>query len=375
MEEKLRSKIEQFTISSLDKKLKDILTRLEIKNDVLWIEYQRDGISNEAKKSLESSLLDHLKDDFDKNKIYLLSKSKQAEVKKQKEAPVKQDKAQLKVGHSQPAPKKRVPGVKNIVAIGSGKGGVGKSTFTVNLAASLVSEGKRVGVIDADVYGPSLPTMFNKKDEKPQSNGDKKILPVESHGIKFMSFGLFIGENEPVIWRGPMLGGVINQFLFDVDWGELDYLLIDLPPGTGDVQLSLIQATEVDAAMIISTPQDIALLDSIKAFEMFNKLNIAKIAMVENMSFFVCGNCGEEHHIFGHAGLEKRSTDLKVPFLGKIPLEQDVREGADRGMPLMSDEKNSEKRSWKAYKEVTIEFESLFSTDKKKPGFFKRLFS
>ena len=375
MEEKLKSKIEQFTVSSLDKKLKEILTRLEIKNDVLWIEYQRDGISNEGKKDFESSLLDHLKDDFDKNKIYLLSKSKQVEGAKKKEASAKQDKAQLKVGHSQPAPKKRVPGVKNIVAIGSGKGGVGKSTFTVNLAASLVSEGKKVGVIDADVYGPSLPTMFNKKDEKPQSNGDKKILPVESHGIKFMSFGLFIGENEPVIWRGPMLGGVINQFLFDVDWGELDYLLIDLPPGTGDVQLSLIQATEVDAAMIISTPQDVALLDSIKAFEMFNKLNIAKIAMVENMSFFICGNCGEEHHIFGHAGLEKRSIDLKVPFLGKIPLEQDVREGADRGIPLMSEERNSEKRSWKAYKEVTAEFDNLFSTDKKKPGFFKRLFS
>lgn len=246
--------------------------------------------------------------------------------------------AQIKAGHGTVGNKRPVPGVGKIIAIGSGKGGVGKSTFTANLALALRRQGHSVGIIDADIYGPSLPMIFGKRDEKPRSNAERKIIPVDAHGIRFMSFGFFINESDPVIWRGPMLGGVLNQFLFDVDWTGTDYLLIDLPPGTGDIQLSMIQNAHVDGCIIISTPQDVALLDAKKGLEMFRKMNLPIIGMVENMSAFICDGCGKTHHIFGKGGVEEAVKQLNTKLIGSIPLEISLRAGSDEGVPYMSNE-------------------------------------
>src|SRR5690606_7975108 len=211
------------------------------------IEYQRDGISATQKREIEDQILKMLAEHIAPEKVIVKTVSQMDPPKTNTAAPA----AQLKTGHGPAgAQKKRVPKVGKILAVASGKGGVGKSTVSVNLALTLNRLGHKVGLLDADVYGPSIPMLLGKRDAKPRANEDKKIQPEEAHGLKFMSFGLFIKEEDPVIWRGPMLGGVLNQFLFDVDWGELDYLIIDLPPGTGDMQLSMVQATEVDGAIV-----------------------------------------------------------------------------------------------------------------------------
>lgn len=346
---------------------------VEEKDEQIWVSYKRDGISSQNKKIIEESIKTALSS-FDRKKIFVMTTS-------QEEKPATQEKkvkpAGLSVGHSKPAPQRVVNGVEKIIAIGSGKGGVGKSTFTINLACSLAKEGYKVGVLDADIYGPSLPKLLGKEEEQASSNSDKKIIPVEAHGIKFISFGLFINHEDAVIWRGPMLGGVISQFLFDVDWSGLDYLFIDLPPGTGDVQLSLIQATQLDGAINISTPQDVALLDSVRGYEMFKKLNIEKLCFVENMSHFICDGCGKEHSIFGNGGVEQRAKELGVQFLGQIPLETSVRECSDNGRPFMSQDQFSKRSVWKSYKEVSKNFLEYFPLDgdKKKKGLLNRIFS
>lgn len=261
-----------------------------LEDDRVYIKYRRDGITPEQKRVVEEQILAKLSKYYDTAKVTIATISDQ----KPAAQTASQGQAELKVGHGTVGNKKRINGVKSLIAVASGKGGVGKSTFSVNLACSLVNEGKKVGLIDADIYGPSIPMLLNKRNEKPMANDNKKIIPVESYGIHFMSFGLFINENEPVIWRGPMLGGVLNQFLFDVDWGDLDVLIIDLPPGTGDMQLSMIQNVVVDGAIIISTPQDVALLDAVKGLEMFRKLAIPVVGVVENMSYFICDGCDKK---------------------------------------------------------------------------------
>jgi ATP-binding protein involved in chromosome partitioning len=351
----------------------------------LVAEYNRDGISPAEKRVIEGEVAKSLSDLVGIDNIMLKTTSNQSQdvfkaLDKQSAASAPTaaatQPAQIKAGHGTIDKKKAVPGVEKIIAIGSGKGGVGKSTFTANLALTLAKQGKKVGVIDADIYGPSLPMIFGKRDEKPRSNSEKKIIPVEAFGIKFMSFGFFINEGDPVIWRGPMLGGVLNQFLFDVDWTGVDYLLIDLPPGTGDIQLSMIQNAHVDAAIIISTPQDIALLDAKKGAEMFKKLNLPLIGMVENMSSFICSTCGTEHHIFGEGGVAKAVEQLEIPFLGKIPLEIELRTGSDNGTPYMSQEKFSERPVWKAFESVGQKVNDFFqppTTEQAKSGFFSKI--
>ncbi len=335
----------------------------------LIAEYMRDGISPNEKRVIEHKIAESLSDLISADKIMIKTVSTQSQdvfkaLDHQKSnstpAPATEP-AQIKAGHGTIDKKKPVPGVGKIIAIGSGKGGVGKSTFTANLALTLAKSGKKVGVIDADIYGPSLPMIFGKRDEKPRSNADKKIIPVESFGIKFMSFGFFINEQDPVIWRGPMLGGVLNQFLFDVDWTGLDYLLIDLPPGTGDIQLSMIQNAHVDGAIVISTPQDIALLDAKKGAEMFKKLNLPIIGMVENMSSFVCHQCGTEHFIFGEGGVKNAVELMGLNFLGKIPLEIELRSGSDKGEPYMSQEKFNDRPVWNAFLTVAEQVENFFN--------------
>ena len=228
-----------------------------------------------------------------------------------------------------------IPRVKNVIAVASGKGGVGKSTTSVNVALALADTGARVGLLDGDIYGPNIPLMMGLKN-KPQLHADGgKIVPTRSYGIKLMSIGFFTDDENPVIWRGPMVHGAIRQFLGDVDWGELDYLVIDLPPGTGDAPLSLSQLIPLSGVVIVTTPQDVALQDVAKGMAMFQRLEVPVLGVVENMSYFVCPNCSERHEIFGQGGGERIARHFGVPFLGKVPLQPKVREGGDQGRPVV----------------------------------------
>lgn len=370
MKEKVLEKINEIInpTSGLSLVSENRIKNIQVDNGILTLEYSRDGISPADKRIIEDQLRSvFLNEIYEIKDIYIKTVSEKSQdvfksLDKTPTQPIKEDKpAQLKVGHGTVGNKKNVPGVKRVIAIGSGKGGVGKSTFTANLAIALSRQGFKVGVIDADIYGPSMPMIFGKRNEKPRSNSEKKIIPVETYGINLMSFGFFINENDPVIWRGPMLGGVINQFLFDVDWNGVDYLLIDLPPGTGDIQLSMIQNANVDGAIIISTPQDIALLDAKKGFEMFRKLNLPIIGMVENMSSFVCNHCGTEHFIFGDSGVAKASGDLEANLIGKIPLELELRVGSDNGVPYMSQDRYRDRPVWSAFEAAAKNVDIFFN--------------
>jgi len=227
-----------------------------------------------------------------------------------------------------------LPGVKNIIAIASGKGGVGKSTTAVNFALALVAEGAKVGILDADIHGPSIPMMLGLQG-KPESPDGKNIEPKSSHGLQAMSIGLFLGEDTPTIWRGPMTTQYLQQLLTTTLWHDLDYLVIDLPPGTGDIQLTLAQRVPVSAAIIVTTPQDIALLDAKKALKMFEKVEVPVLGIVENMAVHVCSNCGHAEHVFGAGGGEKMAAQYGVPLLGSLPLDIGIREQADSGTPTV----------------------------------------
>jgi ATP-binding protein involved in chromosome partitioning len=233
----------------------------------------------------------------------------------------------------------RFAGIKNIVAIASGKGGVGKSTMSVNLAVALAQTGARIGLMDADIYGPNIPLMMGLAS-KPKTDG-KKIIPPENFGIKVISMGFLVPEDQAVIWRGPMLHGAIQQFLGDVAWGELDYLLVDLPPGTGDVQLSLSQTVPMTGAVMVTTPQAVSLQDVRKGIAMFQKVRVPILGLIENMSFFICPHCADRTDIFSHGGGRRTADSLGIPFLGELPLDPKVREGSDAGKPLVAAEPGS----------------------------------
>ncbi|MGJ8602831.1 MAG: Mrp/NBP35 family ATP-binding protein [Marivita sp.] len=228
----------------------------------------------------------------------------------------------------------RIPGVDRIVAIASGKGGVGKSTVSANLACALAAEGRRVGLLDADVYGPSQPRMLGVSG-RPASPDGKTILPMRNFGVTMMSMGLMVNEGQAVVWRGPMLMGALQQMMMQVQWGALDVLLVDLPPGTGDVQMTLSQKAHVDGAVVVSTPQDVALMDARKGIDMFNQMNVPIIGLIENMSTHICSNCGHEEHIFGHGGVAAEAAKIGVPLLAEIPLHLDIRKAADGGAPIV----------------------------------------
>jgi ATP-binding protein involved in chromosome partitioning len=230
--------------------------------------------------------------------------------------------------------KASVPGVRSIVAVASGKGGVGKSTVAVNLALGLAAQGLKVGILDADVYGPSQPRMMGLKG-RPQARDTQVMIPLENYGVKCMSIGFLVPEDTPMIWRGPMVTGAFRQMLFQVEWGELDVLVIDLPPGTGDIQLSMTQDVAVTGAVIVSTPQDIALLDARKGLNMFRKVEVPVLGIVENMSYFSCPNCGHVSHIFAHGGAKAEAQKLGTDFLGEVPLHIAIRETSDGGHPVV----------------------------------------
>nr|WP_319637292.1 Mrp/NBP35 family ATP-binding protein [Kangsaoukella pontilimi] len=234
----------------------------------------------------------------------------------------------------------KLPGVSHVVAISSGKGGVGKSTVSSNLAVALAGRGLRVGLLDADVYGPSQPRMLGISG-RPSAAGNT-ILPLRNHGVTVMSLGLMVEEDEALVWRGPMLMGALQQMLAQVQWGTLDVLLVDLPPGTGDVQMTLCQKTDVAGAVVVSTPQDIALIDARKGIDMFRRMGTPILGLVENMSSFVCDGCGKEHHPFGHGGARADAERLGVPFLGEIPLHLGIRMASDGGAPIVAQKPDSE---------------------------------
>ncbi|PIO47116.1 MAG: iron-sulfur cluster carrier protein ApbC [[Chlorobium] sp. 445] len=223
--------------------------------------------------------------------------------------------------------------VKNLIAVASGKGGVGKSTVAVNLSVALAKTGAKVGLIDADIYGPSIPTMFGLKNEKPAILG-KTIVPIEKYGVKLMSIGFLVDQKTAVVWRGPMVSSALRQFMTDVEWNELDYLLFDLPPGTGDIQLTLVQAAPLTGAVVVTTPQDVALADVVKAVAMFEQVKVPVLGVLENMSYYALPD-GSKEYIFGQGGGARLAAEHNLPFLGEIPLSKDVREGGDEGVPIV----------------------------------------
>jgi ATP-binding protein involved in chromosome partitioning len=238
---------------------------------------------------------------------------------------------------------RRVPDVGRLVAVASGKGGVGKSTVAANLAVALAGHGRSVGLLDADIYGPSMPTMFGiGESERPASDAQNKLTPLERHGVKLMSMGFFVAEGAPLIWRGPMLTKALTQFLYDVQWGALDYLVVDLPPGTGDVQMTLTMQTALDGGVIVTTPQEVALADVERGVRMFQQAGAPIVGLVENMSYHVCSGCKEKRYLFGQGGGRRMAETYDIPFLGEIPLVRSVREAGDEGAPVVVREPGSE---------------------------------
>ena len=252
-----------------------------------------------------------------------------------------------------------VKGVKKIIAVASGKGGVGKSTTAVNLAMALAAKGKKVALFDADIYGPSIPTMLGYEGAAPISYDGKTFEAFEFQNIKSMSIGTLIDRNTPLIWRGAKACGAIEQLLTEVNWGEIDIMVIDMPPGTGDIQITLSQRLDLDGAVIVSTPQDIALIDAIKGVNMFKRVNVPILGIIENMSYYICPHCGARDNIFGHAGAQETAAELGVPFLGEIPLHIDIRTYADTGRPIVTAAPESPHA--KAYLEIADEIISELS--------------
>ncbi len=235
-----------------------------------------------------------------------------------------------------------IPGVDHIIAVASGKGGVGKSTTAINLALALSSMGLKVGILDADIYGPSLPKLLGLKQEpQPDPENPDKLMALEAYGLKAMSIGFVVDEATPVIWRGPMVMSALQQMMHEITWGDLDVMVVDMPPGTGDAQLTMAQQVPLSGAVIVSTPQDLALIDARKGLNMFKRVNVPILGIVENMSYFICPSCDTRHEIFGHGGARQEAEKMGVPFLGEIPLDPDLRERSDSGRPIVATEPDS----------------------------------
>jgi len=255
-----------------------------------------------------------------------------------------------------------IPGIKNVIAVASGKGGVGKSTTSVNLALALSAEGASVGILDADIYGPSQPRMLGV-NQRPESPDGKTLEPIRSYDVQAMSIGFLVDEETPMIWRGPMVTQALNQLINDTNWTDLDYLIIDLPPGTGDIQLTLAQRIPVSGSVIVTTPQDIALLDARKALKMFEKVEVPVLGVIENMSIHICSNCGHEEHIFGQGGGANMSEEYDVDLLGALPLDMSIRQGTDEGKPSVV--ADPEGRVAQIYREIARRIAGKMSTQAK----------
>lgn len=360
---------------------------LEVDGDVHRVSWFRDGLDLAAKKKVEDAFYRTLGErGVGEDDVVVMSRSrspKGAPAPAAAPPPAPSDSpppgggpppggASLKTGHGPPVKeRRRVPGVGRLLAVASGKGGVGKSTVAVNLACALAARGRRVGLVDADIHGPSLPMMLGRRDGRPGADGKGRILPLEAHGVSFVSFGSFVPEKDPVIWRGPMLGGVLRQFLFDVDWGGRDVLLVDLPPGTGDVPLSLSQLAELDGAVVVTTPQEVALSDAVKGLGMLRQVGVEVLGIVENMSHFTCGSCGGRSHPFGRGGGERAARELGTAFLGGLPLEDGLAARADGGVPHMADPSLEGDGTWRAYVDIAEKVDRMVFKER---GLLGRLF-
>ena len=297
------------------------IKNFEIKENSLNLDLSLSIPQNVANEELKSKIIKAIKEDFSdlsSIKLNILAKI---------------------TSHTDKRKDALLPGVKNTIAVASGKGGVGKSTVAVNLAVALAKDGANVGLIDADIYGPSIPLMLGVKDKPQVYQKDGKVImqPLENYGIKMISIGFLVDDEAPVIWRGPMASGAVKQFMSDVNWDELDYLVFDMPPGTGDIQLTLVQTIPLTGAVIVTTPQEVSLVDARKALKMFNRVNVPVAGVVENMSYFIAPDTGKKYDIFGLGGGEKLSKDLQVPFLGEIPIDPRIRIGGDKGIPIVFD--------------------------------------
>ncbi len=264
-----------------------------------------------------------------------------------------------------------LPGVKNIIAVASGKGGVGKSTTAVNLALALKQSGASVGILDADIYGPSLPTLLGITEKPREAEGEKKVMPVDAHGLKAISMGMFLAEDAPMIWRGPMVGMAVEQLLRDVAWGELDYMIVDLPPGTGDAQLTLSQKVPITGVVIVSTPQDVALADVRKGISMFKKVSVPVLGVIENMSYYICPDCGHRDEIFSHGGAKQEAKQAKMDFLGEIPLDPSIRMDADDGTPIVA--ARPDHAQSKIYMEIASRIAPIIATNQRRKAAFPKI--
>lgn len=271
-------------------------------------------------------------------------------------------------GHGKGPGKLDLGKVDNVIAVASGKGGVGKSTTAVNLALALARQGLKVGLFDADIYGPSIPRLMGLADAKPQSKGDQ-ILPLEKDGLKIMSIGFLVDEEAPMIWRGPMVIGALEQLLRDVKWGKLDVMVIDMPPGTGDTQLTVSQRVPLSGAVVVSTPQDIALLDARKGLNMFRKVEVPVLGFIENMSYYVCPNCGHREEVFSHGGAHRTADEMGADFLGEIPLDIKIRETSDSGTPIVVSDPDSPHAA--AYGAIAEKIRAKLKVEAKKRPRFK----
>ncbi len=299
------------------------IKKIELDNDSLTVDLAITGIPEDDGSATEL-IVDAIKNEFPYlNEIHLNIHTSGPSIS----------------SHKDPKKDSILPGVKNTIAVASGKGGVGKSTVAVNLAVALAKEGARVGLIDADIYGPSIPLMLGLKDQPQVVKTEKgmQLVPLKAFGLKVISIGLLVDDQAPIIWRGPMASGAIKQFMSDVQWGELDYLVFDLPPGTGDIQLTLVQTIPLTGSVIVTTPQEVSLIDARKALKMFERVNVPVLGVIENMSYFIAPDTGNRYDIFGSGGGEKVAEQLNLPFLGGIPIDPRIREGGDNGKPIVYD--------------------------------------
>lgn len=343
---------------------------MQLKKQEIYKALETISVAGEGQNMVESGAIQNIVTFADEVIVDLKLSTPALHIKKRAEVDVMKaihehvyEKAKVKVNVKVDAPKEKkvneikgkpIPGIQNIIAVASGKGGVGKSTVTANLAVSLSQMGFKVGLLDADIYGPSIPTMFDVENEKPLSvkvKGKSKMKPVESYGVKVLSIGFFTKPGQAVIWRGPMAGKALNQMIFDANWGALDFLLVDLPPGTGDIHLSIMQSMPITGAVIVSTPQNVALTDAKKGVAMFQQesINVPVLGIVENMAYFTPEELPDnKYYIFGEAGAKRLSQDIDVPFLGEIPLVQSIRESGDVGRPAALQEDTITSKAFKA---------------------------
>lgn len=318
-----------------------ILKNIQVFGDQVDIDLLINNPTLQARKKLEVDILKIIHNEvYEKAKININ---------------IKIEKASNKISSNS----KKIIGVDSIIAISSAKGGVGKSTVTINLASSLAKKGCKVGILDADIYGPSIPTMMDVEGYVPKAikvNGESKIEPIESYGVKIMSIGFFTKLDQAVVWRGPMASKALNQMIFDTNWGELDFLFLDLPPGTGDIHLSLVQSLPINGSVIVSTPQNVALADARRGIKMFQQesISVPILGLIENMSYFITDS-GEKHYIFGEAGVQYLSKDLDIKFLGEIPLIKSIREASDFGRPASLQEKTEVSKIFEQISKILVE--------------------